>query len=419
MMDALPTEILTDILSRLPVNSVCCIRSVSKALLKTVDDVSFPTLHMRRRLFDNVPQVPRLVLLSCSGFGAYQRMHPLKYDGNDLLTRSKIVSEFESPQCSYTHDFVFCNLFGFTSLNTENGRSCLLVNPFKREFLMLPTTSDLQVLANSFCNHDTYGMGFDIMTNTYKIVRVSRYRNVVAAEVLVLGTSSWRELPSALPCYPSCSVGACRHACEVSCYPSCNYVATSTHGEMHWLVSEDYESVHILSFDFKNEEFYWTPHPLALKKKPNLSLFVHLLNFRGSLALVDVSSLDIEIWVLGLKNYDDKKKREWVLKYKIDMQQHPLRLGSHEPRHFKFGEWEQGIFFHEENYRGRKSIFFMDLTCMSIKSVLIKDRQDSTVYSCTDSMISLKNYGDLVEVEEQRYSTIILENEAITSYEDD
>ncbi|XP_021805599.1 F-box/kelch-repeat protein At3g06240-like [Prunus avium] len=198
----------------------------------------------------------------------------------------------------YEHDFIFCNLFGFTRADVRNGRSFVLVNPLKREVLMLPTKSDLQVPPNSFCNSDTFGMGFDNMTNTYKIVRVSRYlkedrQTVVTAEVLVLGTSSWKELPSAPPCYPSCTV------------------ATSTHGAVHWLISgDDKLSVHILSFDFKNEEFYWTPHPLALKIKLDLSLFVHLLNFRGSLALVDVSSSDIEIWVLVLKNYDGKKKHE-------------------------------------------------------------------------------------------------------------
>ncbi|CAL9008219.1 unnamed protein product [Prunus brigantina] len=175
MMDILPTEILTDILLRLPVKSVCYIRCVSKALLKTVDDVSFATMHMRRRLLDDVHQVPRLVL-SRSRFDG-QRMQPLKYDGNDLLTKSKhaFISEIEFRECSYKHDFVFCNLFGFTSRNVKNGRACFLVNPFKGEFLKLPTISDLQVPANSFCNSDTYGMGFDTMTNTYKIVRVSSY----------------------------------------------------------------------------------------------------------------------------------------------------------------------------------------------------------------------------------------------------
>ncbi|CAB4270961.1 unnamed protein product [Prunus armeniaca] len=402
MIDVLPTDILTDILSRLPVKSVCCIRCVSKALLKTVDDVSFATMHMRRRLLDDVHQVPRLVLRSYYRFEE-QRMQTFKYDGNDLLTKSKpaIISEFKSRQYFHKQDFVFCNLFGFTSLSTKNERSCLLVNPFKGEFLMLPTTSELQAPANIFSNSDTYGMGFDTMTNTYKIVRVSRYLKkdyqtyVVTAEVLVLGTSSWRELPLAPPCYPS------------------RDVASSTYEAVHWLVSE-YDNNHgssrlILSFDFKNEEFYLTPHPFALNENLDFFSFVHLLTFRGSLALVDVSSSNIEIWVLVLKNYDGKKKHEWKLNYKIDMQQHPLRVWHHTYELLEFGEWEHGIFFHE-NYCCLRNIFFVDLTRMSVK--LFKDRLDfMMVYSCTDNMISLKNYGDLAEVEEQRYTKFIIERE--------
>ncbi|CAB4270932.1 unnamed protein product [Prunus armeniaca] len=346
-----------------------------------------------------IHQVPRLFLLSPSTYGEH-RMYRLKYDGNGLLTKSKhaIVSQFKSIGSYYEHDFVFCNLFGFRRGDVDDGRSFVLVNPLKGEVLMLPTTSDLQVPPNSsYCN-DTYSMGFDNMTNTYKIVRVSRHlkedhQTMVAAEVLVLGTSSWQELPSAPPCYPSCAV------------------ATSTHGAVHWLVSRDHtsSSVHILSFDFKNEEFYWTPHPLALKKKPNLLDSVHLLNFRGSLALVDVSSSNIEIWVLVLKNYDDKKKHEWVLNYKIYMHKYPLRLGTFVSGVFDFGEWEHGIYFHEQNNRCRRIILFVDLTHRSMKSVLLKDRQTRmTIHSCTDNIISLKNYGDLVEEEEEWHSKVIL-----------
>ncbi|BFG21204.1 hypothetical protein CerSpe_074780 [Prunus speciosa] len=47
-IDALPPEILIDILSRLPVNSICCMRCVSKAFLEMVDDPSLATMHMRR-----------------------------------------------------------------------------------------------------------------------------------------------------------------------------------------------------------------------------------------------------------------------------------------------------------------------------------------------------------------------------------
>ncbi|CAL8137423.1 unnamed protein product [Prunus armeniaca] len=146
----------------------------------------------------------------------------------------------------------------------KNGNTCLLLNPFKGEILMLPTTSDvLQVSANTISRQDSYGMGFDNKTNTYKIVRISyhhKYRkgqlSELTAEVLVLGTSSWQELPVVPPCYVINK-------------------SASTHGDMHWLVNGDTKdlsssSIRILSFDFKKKEFYWTPHPAALEKKPSL-----------------------------------------------------------------------------------------------------------------------------------------------------
>ncbi|CAL9007054.1 unnamed protein product, partial [Prunus brigantina] len=229
MIDSLPVEILIDILLRLPVNSVCCIRCVSKALLKTVDDLSFATLHMRRRLLtascNTTPEVPRLVLLIDSPF---MQMHPLKYNGKDLIkSKHAIVSDFRLRQLyCYYPAFVFCNLFGFKdiSFHAKYGRSCLLLNPFKGEFLVLPTASDVQISTNSSFVDDWYGMGFDNITNTYKIVRVScqkeDFKTHMATQVLVLGTSSWRELPS-IP--PSCLT----------------HKSTYAHGDMHWLVIED------------------------------------------------------------------------------------------------------------------------------------------------------------------------------------
>ncbi|CAB4304147.1 unnamed protein product [Prunus armeniaca] len=93
---------------------------------------------------------------------------------------------------------------------------------------MLPTTSDvLQVLANTISRQDSYGMGFDNKTTTYKIVRISYHHKYkkgqlseLTAEVLVLGTSSWRELPVVPPCYVISK-------------------SASTHGDMHWLVNGD------------------------------------------------------------------------------------------------------------------------------------------------------------------------------------
>ncbi|BFG21203.1 hypothetical protein CerSpe_074770 [Prunus speciosa] len=220
---------------------------------------------------------------------------------------------------------------------------------------MLPSVS-VQVPSNSPCNVDWYGMGFDSITYSFKIVRVAtNKKDYLAAKVLVLGTSSWRELPTVPPCFPTCK----------SAY---------AHGHMHWLVhGDDGLSVRILSFNFQNEEFYLTPPPASLEKKPDLWKFLHLLNFKGSLALVNVSSLEdrnmkiwerIEIW--GLKNYDNKA---WVLNYKLDLKQDlftPLKPTSLS----KCGEWEHGIFFNEESGYSTKT-FFVDLRHISMKCVLL------------------------------------------------
>ncbi|CAL9005917.1 unnamed protein product, partial [Prunus brigantina] len=121
---ALPPEILIDILSRLPVNSICGMRCVSKAFLKVIDDFFLATMHMRRQFLNTcsttTTEVPRLVFLDERPFLRYALLYPLKCDGHDLLTKSKqaIVSYSGSRRRFYSAAFVFCNLFGFT------GRSC-------------------------------------------------------------------------------------------------------------------------------------------------------------------------------------------------------------------------------------------------------------------------------------------------------
>lgn len=54
----LPSDILLNILSKLPTESLFLIRSVSKALLKIVDDPSFGRLHNAH------PQVPQLMVFN-------------------------------------------------------------------------------------------------------------------------------------------------------------------------------------------------------------------------------------------------------------------------------------------------------------------------------------------------------------------
>ncbi|XP_004298584.1 PREDICTED: F-box protein CPR30-like [Fragaria vesca subsp. vesca] len=354
----LPFDILLNILSRLPAESLFLIRSVSKALLNMADDPSFA-----RALSHNVHlQVPQLMLFD--DHGGYYRcpagtiqllasLRSMKYDGCRDLTEGR---------------------HGINRQPYDGGGSpCFLVNPLRGgEVLRLPTL-------NKYSNvrKDWYGMGFDSLTNAHKIVRVSRVTNDtesrLVTQVLVLGESSWREIPSVPPDDLNSNINA-KNACA--------------NGDMHWLIwlirekkgiSE--ETYHIISFDFKREEFYWTPHPLLESSNVRVEWTkLQLLTLRGSLALVcapssEAGTADIEIWVL--KDYD---KKEWTRDYIINSKHFSIHGSCH--------EWEHGIFFDTN-----MDTVFVDLNCFSVNRIKYR----ATILSYTWSLVSLKEYGNLVK----------------------
>ncbi|KAK9921738.1 hypothetical protein M0R45_030235 [Rubus argutus] len=381
LMD-LPVDVLINILLRLPVKSLCCTQCVSKTLLHIVEARSFATLvHLRLRntASHTVAEVPQILLLTRSrANGNLTTILPShRYDGNALRkNRQAIVSEFASSRYDYHVDFVFCNLFFFK--DREYGGPCFLFNPLRGEVLF-PPTSNIQVptyrIKKIFI--DWYGMGFDNTTSTHKIVRVSgnaHYRLV--AQVYVLGTSSWKEIRSVPPCNLDTK--------DVSAY-----------GDVHWLINLSSEGgqIRVVSFDFKKEEFCLTPPPTL--RKPDVSSFLlQLLNLKGCMAIVDVSSgTDIEIWVL--RSYE---KKEWVRDYYINIEMMvdgPQYLGQLST---SSGEWEQGIFIIE--YRVNTiNLFFVDIRSDSVKRISIGRGEYTRILSYTGSLISLKNYGYLAEAE--------------------
>lgn len=201
-LTSLPTEILIDILLRLPVSSLFCIRCVSKTVLNIVDRPPFVTLHTQRLLtvqatqnnFDDVnhDQVPKLMHIDHStttaGYCAFQSV---EYDDNknafthkedDATTPPEFGPPPPRPDGWYDKfEFVFCNLlcyrfFGNSKSDTIRFEEpCILVNPLRREVLVLPTTTNAQLPAS--CPKDSVldwlAMGLDNVTNHLKIVRVS------------------------------------------------------------------------------------------------------------------------------------------------------------------------------------------------------------------------------------------------------
>ncbi|CAN6724381.1 unnamed protein product [Malus baccata var. baccata] len=330
LMD-LNNYILVNIFSRLPAKSVCCIGCVSKTLSNIVDCPLFAKQQMRFLIATNAASnVPQPMVLMA--------LQSLQYDGNSLeKSRHTIASQviFRRHKYSFHLDFVFFNIICLK--DGTDGCRCLLLNPLKGEAMMLPTMlPSVQVLENlnpkSF--EYWYGMGFDNMTNTYKIVRY------LVSHVYVLGTSSWKEIDSV----PSREIIIDK---KVSAYR-----------DMHWLTLRSRRvqavsghSISILSFDFKKEKFSGCFPPVER---------FQLINLRGSLSLVDASSDKyLDIWML--KNYDEKG---WILGYRIE----GSTLGAESP------------------YK------VLGLECPVSKRGL-----DTSVLSSTGGLISIRSYGNLVE----------------------
>nr|WRO64612.1 MYB transcription factor protein [Rosa persica] len=288
--------------------SLFCLRCVSKAFSRSVDDPSFIALH-KRLLVDamgavDVPQLLAAKNVRSSSSSNFVALQSVKYDGSSLTKGNYAVKVTSS---MYLH-FVFQNLFGFRLCGDE--QQFLLVNPQRRgEVMRLPTSSNIQHPTRNKDPEVTfvyyYGMGFDKTGNKHKIVRVRRicreapydYRLLYAGtHVLELGTTSWLEIDSAVPGNWRLLDGVCAF------------------GDMHWLNRSTLHSG-IITFDFAKEGFYLNPTPPgSFSSNKNL----HLLTIRGALAIVTTSSsadmTQIEIWVM--KDYD---RKVWMQEYTVNV----------------------------------------------------------------------------------------------------
>ncbi|KAM5577853.1 F-box/kelch-repeat protein [Rosa sericea] len=390
MLMDLPSDILVKILSRLPSESICCIRCVSKALLNMVDDPSFVKLHMGYT--DEVPLLMSFAEDYASETNAViASLQSVTYDGSGsaLTARGQyafqVSTTYQRDLPPYSVDFVFRNLFCFRN-NCDSG-VCFLINPLRGQVLRLPR-NDISKIAVSQVFYDWYGMGFDSITNTLKILAVAEFGQFGkpicrAAQVLVLGTGSWRDVTP-----PPCRLSGNSSK------------SASANGDMHWLIygnfseKEIYGSCHIISFDFKKEKFYWTPHPAA--QSSNNFWHLYLLTFRGSLAIVDTSSSQgmitkIDIWVL--KDYD---KKEWARDYSIDIKNFDLVRQFGLLIKVTCGQWEHGIYF--KNF-DKIPTFFLDLRCYSMNTITCGSGDHTKILSYTGSLISLKDYENSVGAE--------------------
>ncbi|XP_050379979.1 F-box protein At2g07140-like [Argentina anserina] len=329
----LPQDILLNILFRLPARSLLQFRYVSKSLRNLVDDPAVAAMHIAAT--------------------------------NDHADVEVRVLPNGSAYCL---QFVSCGLLGLKCPEGTLG----LYNPLRVESLWLPKP-EIHYGAN-------YGMGFDYVTSTYKILLFyinEYYPSNSKASVHVLGTSSWRRIHSVPPC-------------EVIS-PSGKYA----YGNTYWLTYDNNNSKatlknRMMHFDFEKEEFGWTTIPSHFKNSAGESR-VFLINLKGSLALVDVfAEKKIEIWV-------HKEKKHWSKDYSMT-----LRCTYSYPD-ISVGAWEHGIYISSmplKSVSDKSTVLYCDLRCDSKRGEPNKCLEHETqknvfIISYTGSLIYLKYYENL------------------------
>ncbi|KAJ0716809.1 putative F-box domain, galactose oxidase/kelch, beta-propeller, F-box associated interaction [Helianthus annuus] len=324
MAAELPSEIMFDILSRMPVKSLARFRCVSKLWCNYINNPYLEIMCAKRAIVNE----PMLIM-----FHQFPSDHPsspcmlsyLEYTAEEeeetftLQVNTKPpVMEFmcKSATYRYPNDIVLgsCNGLLYSSKGHCDDNTLFVIHPLRKECYELPPIN----IRNSYLRisvDETCGLGFDYSNNTFKMVSVVLREHVsgpnfyqvnegIYTMVHVLGTDSWRRIPQ-VPSYPITGEGVFANGC------------------LHWLISNERYGDHstylerrVVSFDVSNEKFGLinAPHgrPCGLVRE-------QLVDLHGEVGYVyHIVNHGVEVWVL--------KERGWVMHCEFD-QKWPLPRG--------------------------------------------------------------------------------------------
>ncbi|KAL2513258.1 F-box protein [Abeliophyllum distichum] len=296
----LPSHILVEILSRLPVRAIIHCRCVCKTWLKLLSDPEFVTLHFSRSR-------PGLVVHQSEMFRNFMKFvefedeidhHDLDHD-SIMKFDLKRLSEF--PDGNIVLDGSVNGLLCLRDTNYKH-ETVYVCNPITREYIRLPAPEGVV----RYPSIVTCGFGLSRITGEYKVVRFFHEQvldpirrtciRIPRSEchVYTLGTGSWRSIIGNVSnfAYSGRSVGL------------------FFKGNVHWLI-QDLEGTELIScFDLEKEEFQ--PFPSPFPRRQELLGSVGVLQDR--LCLCDnTSHFEIDIWVMKEYGVKESWTREFVI----------------------------------------------------------------------------------------------------------
>ncbi|KAM7503280.1 hypothetical protein LguiB_002184 [Lonicera macranthoides] len=239
----LPVELLSNILTRLPVRMLLRFTIVSKSWYSLITSPNFITTHQlnnNRTTVSNNNRTPLLLMVRhCTQLNQYlcKEHYSVRRDNDTFDEFAKFDFPFIS-QCSHFNLVGSCN--GLVCLFDDHGTRTFIVlwNPSLRKSVTLPQPRAVTKSRGHF------GFGIDPVTGDYKIVGLAypytdRFLEV---ELFNLSTGSWRSI----------NVG------DFSYVTSPHTQQAFLNGVVHWSGYSSYKvggSMHnlIVSFDMRNE----------------------------------------------------------------------------------------------------------------------------------------------------------------------
>ncbi|KAK9938163.1 hypothetical protein M0R45_014918 [Rubus argutus] len=320
----LPAEIIVEILSRLPVKSLCRFRCVSKPWHSLISNPKFIAQHAkkaiedkevflrRRRVICNDERRRCLYSLNLDEFLNHNHNH--NDDDDTLVLQNRRVGLVTATELDFVYNEISaqgrrrysipviysCN----NLLLCQTSCGVYLVNPATREMRKLPKTPSWGIV--SLFRWSLYGFGFDYSTNQYKVVNGQADCAVdgIVFSVYTLKTDSWRQI-----------------VCLSNYIPHC-FDGVFLNGAVHWLVwtvGDRVLSRVIASFLLAEEEVREIPLPPIGDETRSPILGV----FRDCLCITFVCSAETfnEFWIM--KKCRVSESESWT-KMRVSMSYHRL-----------------------------------------------------------------------------------------------
>ncbi|XP_059432374.1 F-box/kelch-repeat protein At3g06240-like [Corylus avellana] len=299
MAATLPYEIMEEILSRLPIKSLCRLRCVSKLWRFLISDPHFIKMHLKRR---SMHKVFMSFIYRCKiQFFDYEALFNGDDDQNSAVKNLQLPVETGSIRSAKL--LGSCN--GLLCLGLGE-RNVIVWNPCIREYKKLQEPQGE--------GDGSYGFGYDSCNDDYKLVRVIRgngSEKMINVDVFSLKTSSWRRI-----CYGGCK------------FDLLDPMGTFFNGSVYWQAKHGGDTDRmtlIVSFDLVEEKFRELPKPDgSFAAGPMLGVLGECLcaccsEFRKGVELWAMEEEGAEVSWIKLANVSRRTEPAYVLDYSIPL----------------------------------------------------------------------------------------------------